>query len=121
MPLPVPVIASIVSAVIETVAQSPQPADASAVRQGEYVARRVLPPQAKVGFMRMPLGNGTIVIDDEKLKLSPIVQFRNEKNLIVVPMAVRQASHVVYVNDNFGQVFRVWMIGRAQADSLKRN
>jgi hypothetical protein len=121
MPLPAPVIASIVSAVIETVVQSPQSPEAPAVRYGEYVAKRTLPPEAKLGFMLPPPGDGTIVIDDKKLPLSPIARFRNEKNLIVMPMSVRQPSNVVYLNDNFGNVFRVWMISQADADSLEND
>jgi hypothetical protein len=120
MPLPAPVIASIVSAVIETVVQSPQSPDASAARYAEHVARRTLPPEAKVGYM-LPPGHGTIVIDGKELPLSPVARFRSEKNLIVVPMAVRQPSHVVYLNDHFGNVFRVWLISQADADSLKND
>jgi hypothetical protein len=120
MPLPAPVVASIVSAVIEAAVQSSQPADASPARYGEYAAKRVLPPEARIGFMQPPPGNGTITIDDKVLPLSPVARFRSEKNLIVVPMSV-QASNVVYVNDNFGNVYRVWMISQAVADSLRNN
>ena len=118
MPLPAPVIASIVSAVIETVVQSPQSPDAPAARYAEYVAKRALPPEAKLGYM-LPPGNGTIIIDGKELPLSPVVRLRSEKNLIVMPMAVREPSNVVYLNDHFGNVFRVWMISQSDADSLK--
>ncbi|MDR0441203.1 MAG: hypothetical protein LBI59_09535 [Candidatus Accumulibacter sp.] len=121
MPLPAPVIASIVSAIIETVAQSPQPADASTSRYSDYVVKRALPPEAKVGFMQPISGDGTIVIDDKKFRLSPVARFRSQKNLIVMPMTVQQASNVVYLNDNFGSVHRVWMISQAEADSLKND
>ncbi|MDR0578019.1 MAG: hypothetical protein LBI87_10925 [Candidatus Accumulibacter sp.] len=121
MPLPAPLIASVVSAIIETVVQSSQTDPASVARYESYVARRALPPEAKVGFMQPPAGNGVIVIDDQSLALSPIAQFRNRQNLIVMPMSVQQPSNVVYVNDNFGSVYRVWMISEAEADSIKKN
>ncbi|MDR3300374.1 MAG: hypothetical protein LBU43_10380 [Candidatus Accumulibacter sp.] len=116
MPLPAPLVASIVSAIIETVAPSP---DASSLRYDTYVARRVLPPEAKVGIMLPPAGNGWIVIDDQSLRLSPVAQFRNRNNRIVMSMTLRQSSNVVYINDNYGNVHRVWLIGQAEADSLK--
>jgi hypothetical protein len=120
MPLPSALVASIVSAVIETVVQSSgSPVDAS--RYDPYVAKRTLPPEAKVGFMLPPPGNGTIVIDDQRLALSPVAQFRNERNLIVMSMSLRQPSNVVYLNDNFGNVHRVWLISQAEADSLKQD
>jgi hypothetical protein len=118
MPLPAPLIASIVSAVLETVSQSP---NVSTAQYNDYIAQRVLPPEAKVGFMQVPLGNGLIVIDDQRLTLSPLAQFRNEKNLIVMPMTVQQPSNVVYINDNFGAVRRIWLISQAEADSIKEN
>jgi hypothetical protein len=120
MPLPSALVASIVSAVIETVVQSSgSPVDAR--RYDSYVARRMLPPEAKVGLMQPPSGNGTIVIDDRRLPLSPVARFRNEKNLIVMSMSLRQPSHVVYLSDNFGNVHRVWLISQAEADSLERD
>jgi hypothetical protein len=121
MPLPSSVVASIVSAIIETVAQSPLPADASAARYSDYVVKRTLPPEAKVGFMQPLSGDGTIVIDDETFRLSPVARFRNQQNLIVMPMTVQQASNVVYLHDNFGSVHRIWMISQAEADSLKND
>jgi hypothetical protein len=118
MPLPAPLIASIVSAVIETIVQSPS---APPAQYDTYVAKRVLPPEAKVGFMLPPPGDGTIVIDGQSLTLSPIAQFRNEKNLIVMSMTIQQPSNVVYINDNFGAVRRVWLISQAEADSVKKD
>ncbi|MDR2451704.1 MAG: hypothetical protein LBE85_08050 [Candidatus Accumulibacter sp.] len=119
MPLSSALVASIVSAVIETVVQSAGSVDAA--RYDSYVAKRMLPPEARVGFMQPPPGNGTIVIDDRRLPLSPVARFRNEKNLIVMPMSLRQPSNVVYINDNFGNVHRVWLISQAQADSIERD
>ncbi|GHU37853.1 hypothetical protein AGMMS50256_36340 [Betaproteobacteria bacterium] len=118
MPLPAPLIASIVSAIIETAASSPE---VSTTQYNTYVVKRILPPEAKVGFMQPPPGNGSIVIDDQRLTLSPIAQFRNEKNLIIMSMSIRQPSFVVYINDNFGAVRRVWLISQAEVDSIKEN
>ncbi|MDR2787648.1 MAG: hypothetical protein LBD06_04675 [Candidatus Accumulibacter sp.] len=121
MPLSASLVASIVGAVIETIAQSPQPPDAPITPYDTYVARRALPPEAKVGFMRPIAGNGLIVIDDKNLPLSPVAQFRNQKNLIVMPMTVQRPSNVIYINNNFGSVHRVWLIGQAEADALRKD
>ncbi len=118
MPLPAPLIASIISTIIETVSQySP----ASAAQYDTYLAKRALPPEAKQGVMLPPAGNGTVIIDGQSLTLSPVAQFRNQQNLIVMSMALQRPSNVVYVNDNFGAVYRIWLITQAEADSIKRN
>ena len=118
MPLPAPLIASIVSAVIETVSQySP----VSTAQYDTYIAKRTLPPEVKVGFMLPPPGDGSIIINGHTLTLSPVAQFRNRQNLIVMPMAVQQSSDVVYLNDTFGAVHRIWLISQAEAESLKKN
>jgi hypothetical protein len=120
MALSAPLIASIVAAVLETVVPSSGALVAS--RQYEsYVAKRILPPEAKVGFMLPPQGDGSIVIDGQTLMLSPVARFRNSRNLIVMPMALQQPSNVVYLNDNFGAVHRVWLISQAEADSIEKN
>ena len=121
MPLSTTLVASIVSAIIETIVQSPQTSDISVAQYDAYVAKRTLPPEAKVGFMLPPPGNGLIVIDDQPLRLSSVAQFRNRKNLIVMSQSVQQPSNVVYINDNFGNVHRIWLISQAEADSIERN
>jgi hypothetical protein len=117
MPLPPVVIASIVSAVIETVS----PSSVQTLSYDQYVKNRRLPPEAKLGYMDSPPGNGAIVIDGQSLPLAPVAQFRNGRNLIVMPMSIQQASNVVYVNDSFGNVRRVWLISQEEADSLKKD
>jgi hypothetical protein len=121
MPLPSALVASIVSAIVETVVQSSGVSTADPAQYDSYIVKRTLPPEAKVGFMQPPPGNGTIVIDDKNLALSPVAQFRNEKNLIVLSQSLRQPSNVVYINDNFGNVYRVWLISQTEADSIKKN
>lgn len=118
MPLPASLIASIVSAVIETVAQSantpaPQPYE-------NYIIQRKLPPQAKLGVMDPPPGNGTIVIDGVTHRLSPIAQFRNTNNLIVMPMSIQGNKDIVYINDSYGSVYRVWMLPPAEMAAIRQ-
>ena len=38
-----------------------------------------------------------------------------------MPMAIQQSSDVVYINDTFGAVHRIWLISQAEAESLKKN
>jgi hypothetical protein len=121
MPLPASLVASVVGAIIETIAQSPQPSNVQPAQYSAYVVKRTLPPEAKLGFMQPPVGNGWIVIDDQNLRLSPVARFRSQKNLIVMPMTVQQPSHVVYLNDRFGAVHRIWLIGQADADSIRQD
>ncbi len=118
MSLPASLVASIVSAVIEMVSQS---STVSTTQYDTYITKRTLPPEVKLGVMQAPLGNGTIIINGHVLQLSPVAQFRNRQNLIVMPMAIQQSSDVVYINDNFGAVHRVWLISQAEAESLKKN
>ncbi|MDR1935617.1 MAG: hypothetical protein LBS49_08570, partial [Candidatus Accumulibacter sp.] len=114
-------IASIVSAVIETVVQSPQTQNAPAGRYDSYIAKRTLPPEAKVGFMQPPTGNGVIVIDDQRLRLSAVARFHNQQNRFILSQSIQQPSYVVYVNDTYGNVHRIWLISQADADSIEKN
>lgn len=119
MPLPASLIASIVSAVIETVVQS---ASAPVPRQTyeNYIIQRKLPPEAKLGVMEPPPGNGSIIIDGQTHRLSPIAQFRNTNNLIVMPMSIQGSKDIVYVNDSYGSVYRVWMLPPAEMAAIRR-
>lgn len=118
MPLPASLIASIVSAVIESASQG---STVPAAQYDTYIVKRTLPPEAKTGTMLAPTGDGTVIINGQTLKLSPVAQFRNEQNLIVMPMTVQKTTDVVYLNDGFGAVHRIWLISQAEADSLKKN
>ena len=119
MPLPASLIASIVSAVIEAASQNAS--TTSAAQYEHYAVTRTLPPEAKLGIMLPPPGNGSVIIDGKTLNLSPVAQFRNQQNLIVMPMTVQQSSDVVYINDTFGSVHRIWLISKAEAEALKKN
>jgi hypothetical protein len=111
MPLPASLLASIISAIIETAAQS----SASTATQYEiYTRTRTLPPEAKLGVMQAPLGDGKVVIDGKSLTLAPTAQFRSEQNLIVMSMTIKGEKDVVYITDTSGAVYRVWMISQAE-------
>jgi len=121
MPIPASLVASVVSAVIETAVSSSTAVPIKQYDQYEiYVTKRILPPEAKVGYMLPPPGDGTIVISGQNLKASPTIQFRNQQNLIVMSMSLQKPSDVVYINDTYGAVHRVWLVTKAEADSLKK-
>jgi hypothetical protein len=115
MALPPAVIASIVSAVIDMTTQLP----GNVQQYQEYVRLQKLPPEAKVGLMQPPSNDGSVLIDSDRLRLSPAIQIRNLQNLIVVPMNVTETTNVVYLNDLYGSVHRVWMITSSEAESLR--
>ena len=117
MPLPASLIASIVSAVLEAAV-----AGYGAPAQYEvYVTNRTLPPEAKVGVMQPPAGDGTIVIDGKPLPLAPAVQFRSQQNLIVMPMTIEDSENVIYLADAAGAIFRVWMVSPTEISARPKN
>ena len=113
MPLPSSLVASIVSAVIETIVQSS--GTVSTTQYDSYIARRTLPPEVKQGVMQPPSGNGTVTISGSTLTLSPVAQFRNQQNLIVMPMTIQGKNDVVFLTDASGAVHRVWMLQPTEA------
>ena len=118
MPLPASLVASIISAIIEAAAQS----SASSPTQYEiYAKTRTLPPEAKLGVMQPPQGDGLVVIDGKSMALAPTVQFRSQQNLIVMSMSIQGPKDVVYITDSSGAVYRVWMISQAEISALPKN
>ena len=118
MPLPASLVASIISAIIESASQS----SASDPAQYEiYATTRTLPPEAKLGVMLPPVGDGAVVINGQSLHLTPTVQFRSQRNLIVMPMSIQDTKDVVYLTDASGAVFRVWMINPAEVAAHPKN
>jgi hypothetical protein len=118
MPLPASLIASIISAIIEAAATG----SPSTPAQYEIYARtRTLPPEARLGVMQPPPGDGSVVIDGKAMTLSPTAQFRNEQNLIVMSMTIQEKKDVVFITDASGAVFRVWMVSPAEYSALQKN
>ena len=114
MPLPASLIASIVSAIIDNATQNPS----TAQQYDVYVTNRTLPPEAKLGVMQPPVGNGLVVIDGNSVPLAPAVQFRSQQNLIVMPMSIQDTKDVVYITDASGAIFRVWMLSAAEVSAV---
>ena len=117
MPLPASLIASIVSAIIEAAVAS----SGSAAQYEVYVTNRTLPPEAKVGVMQPPAGDGLVVIDGKSLPLAPAVQFRSLRNLIVMPMTIQDSENVIYLADAAGAIFRVWMVSPTEISARPKN
>ena len=118
MPIPASLIASIVSAIIETAVQG----SASTTTQYDtYTINRTLPPEAKLGAMLPPQGDGFVVINGQSLQLAPTVQFRSQKNLIVMPMTIQDTKDVVYITNASGAVHRVWMLNPAEVSAHQNN
>ncbi|MBK7357268.1 hypothetical protein [Propionivibrio sp.] len=118
MPIPASLIASIVSAIIETAAQSPT-RDPS--QYEIYATTRTLPPEAKTGVMLPPLGDGLVVINGQPMRLAPTAQFRSERNLIVMTMSIQKPSEVVYLTDTSGAIYRVWMLSLSESSAHQKN
>ena len=115
MPLPASLIASIVSAVIEAAAQN----SASVTQKYEiYVNTRTLPPEAKTGVLTPPSGDGRVIINGVTFQLAATAQFRNEQNLIVMPMTIQASKPIVYVADASGAIYRVWMLTASEVSTL---
>ena len=119
MPLPASLIASIISAVIETASQG-SGATATEQQYEVYKVNRTLPPEAKTGLMQPPKGDGSLLVGGKTWTLSPTAQFRNEANLIVMPMTIKEAKDVVFITDSFNAVHRVWIISKAEVSALEK-
>ena len=60
---------------------------------------------------------GQITISGISYPRAPGLQIRNERNLIVMPMAVQSTVPVRYRLDNSGAVFRVWILTQAEINA----
>ena len=118
MPLPASLVASIISAIIEAAAQS---STATATKYEIYSTTRTLPPEAKLGVMLPPLGDGQVIINGKSMTLAPTAQFRSQQNLIVMSMSIQEPKDVVYITDDSGAVYRVWMISQAEISAHPKN
>jgi hypothetical protein len=97
------------------------PASSAARQYDVYVTNRTLPPEAKLGVLQAPVGDGVAVIDGKRLPLAPAVQFRSQGNLIVMPMTIQDSKDVVYLTDASGAIFRVWMLSPAEYSARPKN
>jgi len=120
MPLPASLVASIISAIIEAAAQS-STATATASKYEIYSNTRTLPPEAKLGVMLPPLGDGQVIINGKSMTLAPTAQFRSQQNLIVMSMSIQDPKDVVYITDASGAIYRVWMISPAEISARPKN
>lgn len=118
MSIPASLIASIVSAIIESAVSPSAP---TAAQYEVYVTKRTLPPEAKLGVMQPPQGNGFVVISDKAFRLAPGVQFRGKQNMIVMSSTILAPSDVVYLTDATGAVFRVWLLSPAEKSAYPKN
>ena len=118
MPLSTSLIASIVSALVEAAVQGSASPPAS---YDTYVMSRTLPPEAKLGVMQPPVGDGLVVINGKALQLAPAVQFRSAHNLIVMPMTIQDTKDVVYLADGSGAIYRVWMVSPTEISKHPKN
>ena len=118
MPLPASLVASIISAIIESAAQNPA---STTTKYDIYTTTRTLPPEAKLGVMVPPLGDGLVVINGQTMKLAPTAQFRSPQNLIVMPMTIQSQKDIVFITDDSGAIYRVWLISAAEISALPKN
>ncbi len=118
MPLPASLLASIISAILETATQG---SASDPVQYETYATHRQLPPEAKLGVMLPPPGDGSVVINGQALRLAPTAQFRSQKNLIVMPMTIQDTKDVVYITDASGAIYRVWMLHPAEVEAHPKN
>ena len=121
MPIPASLIASIVSAIIETAVEGNVTNTAIDTATYEtYTINRTLPPEAMLGSMLPLQGDGFVVINGKPLPLSPAAQFRNQRNLIVMPMTIQDKKDIIYISNASGAVHRVWMVTPAEIAALKK-
>ena len=99
-----PLIPSIISTVIETLMSMPvePPPLPPAVS-------RPIPLEARSAVM-VPPQDGFVALDGEVLRLAPGAQIRDAQNRIVQPLGVRADAPVRYLQDENGDVARIWIL-----------
>ncbi len=116
MDLPASLLYSILSAIAEA-ALAPGP-DPQMLIEPAAMARS-LPDEARKGVLQPPQGDGFLTISGRQWPLAPTAQFRSRQNLLVMPMQIHSPVEVVYLTDDSGAVYRVWMLTQSEA-SLSR-
>jgi hypothetical protein len=99
-----PLIPSIISTVIETLMA--MPADAPPPLPAVI---RPIPVEARSAVM-VPPQDGFVALDGEVLRLAPGAQIRDAQNRVVQPLAVRADAPVRYLQDENGDVARIWIL-----------
>ncbi|RDE49951.1 MAG: hypothetical protein DVS81_13950 [Candidatus Accumulibacter meliphilus] len=114
MDIPAALLYTILSGIAEA-ALEPAP-DPQLINEPTVMAR-MLPAKAKMGVLLPPRGDGYVTIDDQLWRLAPTAQFRNGRNLIVMPMQIQSAVEVVYLPNAAGAIHRVWMLTPSEASA----
>ena len=114
MDIPVTLLYSILSSIAQS-AMEPAP-DPRLLNEPTAMVR-LLPAEAKQGVMLPPVGDGFVVIDDQRWPLAPTAQIRSRQNLIVVPMQIQSPVEVLYLPNASGAINRVWMLTSSEASA----
>ncbi|MBE2259681.1 MAG: hypothetical protein H6942_13295 [Candidatus Accumulibacter sp.] len=114
MDIPAALLYTILSSLAET-ALAPAP-DPQLINEPAAMAR-MLPAEAKQGVMLPPVGDGFVIIDDQRWPLAPTAQIRSRQNLIVMPVQVQAPSEVLYLPNASGAIHRVWMLTSSEASA----
>ena len=81
---------------------------------------RPIPDEAKRGLIQH-VADMTVSVDGKQMKLAPGATIRNQQNLIIVPVALpRDGAQAEFVLDASGQISRVWLLTREEAERPKK-
>ena len=75
---------------------------------------RTIPEDAKRGVMS-PVQGMTVEIDGKKMELAAGAQIRDDRNMILVPMALPKDAKVKYQLNPDGKVRRAWILSPQEA------
>ena len=75
---------------------------------------RTIPANAKRATMSHVQGM-TVELDGKKTELAAGAQIRDANNMIVLPTALPPDSHIKFIRDVQGQVWRVWILSPQEA------
>ena len=75
---------------------------------------RAIPAEALRGVMQIP-SQGVVSIGGVALRMAAGLQIRDTHNRIVLSASLGQAHLVKYLTDAQGQLFRVWILTKAEA------
>ena len=81
---------------------------------------RTIPDSAQRGVIQHLRGM-VVSIDGKQMSLAPGATIRNERNLIIVPVALpRDGALAEFLLDAGGQISRVWLLTREEAERPKK-